>query len=138
MRIFVWPSSSRQMNPSPRICKRRSNLYKGIWKDAAVEVRLTLARDFLVGGGAIPQDDKQAALRMQYAVKRGSLLACGLLAGLYEQGQGIPKDRVAAYVWLKLSPTAKSAKSPEGHPDATSANSNRNTKDCKNRERLAG
>lgn len=103
MRIFFWPSSSRQMNPSPRICKRRSNFYKGIWKDAGGEVRLTLARDFLVAGGAIPQDDKQAALRMQYAVKRGSLLACGLLADLYEQGRGIPKDRVAACVWLKLS-----------------------------------
>ena len=54
------------MNPSPRICKRRSNLYKGIWKDAAGEVRLTLARDSLVGGGAI----RRTINRQRYGLLR--------------------------------------------------------------------
>lgn len=53
--------------------------------------------------GGVPKDVAEAAKWFRRAANQGDALAMAYLGHLYEEGEGIPRDLIAAYQWYDLA-----------------------------------
>jgi TPR repeat protein len=66
-----------------------------------VDAQVDLATQYLLGRGGVPQDDEVAALWYEHAARAGHWGAQYLIASMYEHGNGVGRDELAALQWYE-------------------------------------
>ncbi len=74
--------------------------------EAGLEAEYTLGLTYYNGAAdGVPKDDEKAATWWQKAANQGHAHAQSFLARLYQEGWGVRKDNVTAYMWFSLAYT---------------------------------
>jgi uncharacterized protein len=85
--------------------RRNVSLATELFRKAAlrghVDAQVDLATQYLLGRGGVPQDDGVAAYWYERAAMAGHWGAQYLIASMYEHGNGVGRDEVAALRWYE-------------------------------------
>lgn len=100
------------------------NIYSDLAAEGSVRAQVRLGDMYKVGVDGVPENDSLAASWYRKAAERGDANASFNLAGMYWEGEGVPRDAVKGYAWHLVS---ASQGNPVEHKMMTETRNNMNS-----------